>query len=45
MEYVVVDDKKVLLKTKSFKDALDFKEAYYKASGYTADPHIRSYKI
>lgn len=45
MEFVVVDDNKALLKTKSFKDALDFKEAYYKASGYTADPHIRSYKI
>lgn len=45
MEYIVVDADRVLLITKSFKDALEFKEAYYKASEYTTDPHIRSYKI
>ena len=45
MEYTVVDDDKILLETKSFKDALDFKEAYYKASNYTTDPHIKGYKI
>ena len=45
MLYTVIDGDKVLLETKSWKEAFDFKEQYYKDSNYTTDPHIKSHRV